>query len=61
MWHIVKKGNKYLNGHSYATGLGYRFTWSAFLKDAIRFRPKSSAEGFANLTKGKCLPSIDRR
>lgn len=35
--HVLVKRGKYLEGHSYATGLGYSFSWTADPAKARRF------------------------
>lgn len=48
---LVKRG-KYLEGHSYATGSGYTFSWTTLFEKARRFADfeESTAQGFANQT-----------
>jgi len=36
-WYVIKKGKKYLTGHGYATGFGYKFFWSNNKDEARRF------------------------
>lgn len=36
MAYVMKKRHRYLTGHSYATGLGYSFHWSADIGEALR-------------------------
>jgi hypothetical protein len=37
MAYIIQKGDKYITGHSYRTGRGYRFTWTKNKDHACRF------------------------
>lgn len=52
---IIRKAKKFLSGHSYATGFGYKFHWTPHAHLARRFGDCeiSRAEGFAHQTKGK--------
>lgn len=52
---VVKKGSKYLSGHSYSTGRGYSFHWTIEHTLARRFQDDEEvyAEDFARRTKGR--------
>jgi len=49
---LLMKRGKFLEGHSYATGIGYKFHWTTNESEARRFADFESgtAEGFANQT-----------
>ena len=51
--HYVKKGKKYLFGHSYSSHSGYSFSWTPYKVYARTFTNKEDALHFAHLTKGK--------
>lgn len=49
---VLMKRGKYLEGHSYATGSGYTFSWTTLFEKARRFADwqEGNAQGFANQT-----------
>ena len=58
---IVKRG-KYLEGHSYGTGVGYSFHWTREESKARRFQDDDpSVDGFANQTGGKIVHTPNTR
>lgn len=54
MAYVVKKAGRYLSGHSYATGIGYKFSWTPDPSFARRFADDEEvyADGFASQTNG---------
>jgi hypothetical protein len=38
--YALRKRGKYMEGHSYATGIGYRFHWTRDITKARRFNPE---------------------
>lgn len=55
MAYVVKKAGKYLSGHSYATGIGYKFNWTPDPSFARRFADDEEvyANVFASQTNGR--------
>lgn len=54
MAYVLKKRDRYMTGHSYATGRGYSFSWSADLSEARRFSDDDpSTDVFASRTRAK--------
>lgn len=51
---LVKKKGKYLTGHSYATGIGYSFNWSAEIQKARQMEIRI-ALSMAIHTEGKVI------
>jgi hypothetical protein len=52
--HVVKKGKKYMEGHSYSTYTGYKFSWIGDIEKA-RKMDESVASGLAMQSKAKIL------
>lgn len=52
---IVAKGEKFLKGHSYATGLGTRFHWTSDREKARKFDEEATAVSFAAETHGRTI------
>ncbi|MBC7486078.1 MAG: hypothetical protein H7282_04945 [Cytophagaceae bacterium] len=51
---VVKKGKKFLEGHSYSTAFGYKYYWTAILSEARHFNvTEDYADNFASDTGGK--------
>ena len=56
MAYVLKKRCRYLTGHSYATGIGYSFSWSPNIEDARRFADDDpSPDGYAKRTGAKIV------
>jgi hypothetical protein len=56
MAYIIKRGSRYMTGHSYATGMGYRFSWSSDPSKARRIADDdASTDVFASQTRGKIV------
>jgi hypothetical protein len=51
---FVKKGKKYLEGHGYATGLGYSYFWTSDIKKA-RKMDLNLAVNLSQSTNGKII------
>jgi len=59
--YVVKKNGKYMTGHGYATGIGYKFTWSKNITEA-REMEHYLAERLANTSKGKvCIGNLSNK
>lgn len=57
MAYILKKRDRYMTGHSYATGIGYSYSWSPNINDARRFADDDpSPDGLAQRTGAKIIP-----
>lgn len=58
--YTVKKSNKYLTGHSYASPahIQYSFTWSKEILEACGYS-KENAERFVDLTGGKVITFVE--
>lgn len=53
MAYVLIKRGKFLEGHSYATGGGYSFTWTNDEAKARRFADGEPADHFRAMTKGR--------
>jgi hypothetical protein len=58
---LVKRG-KFMTGHSYATGVGYSFTWAGDEHEARRFADNAPfLDFFTNITGAKRVPRPNNR
>lgn len=55
MTYLIKKRNKFMKGHGYATGFGYNFSWTDNEATARRFLSKEGAEELAQASKSKLV------
>jgi hypothetical protein len=56
MAYVLTKRGKYMEGHGYATGLGYRYSWTRDIGKARRFADDdSSTDAHASRTGARIL------
>ena len=53
MAYLLVKAGKFLEGHCYGTGVGYRFSWTHDESKARRFGDGEPADHFQQMTGGK--------
>jgi hypothetical protein len=56
MAYVLRRRDRYMTGHGYATGIGYSFSWSPSIEDARRFADDDpSCDVFASRTGAKIV------
>lgn len=55
--HVIKKRDRYMTGHNYATGLGYKFHWTKDLAEARKWETGelAAAQEMARKAKGRVV------
>lgn len=59
---LIKKRGKYMKGHGYASGFGYKFTWTNDISAARKFEEMDGpADSLAQLSGGKIVTHANKK